>query len=502
MNSTANRMSRQRFVLISILFFHSMNTYMDRACIATAADRIMNDLHISLEIWGLILGIFAVGYALFQIPSGWIADHFGPRKALTIVVSVWSAFTALTGAATSAVQMLVLRFLFGVGEAGAFPGASQAFFRWLPAKERGIAHGINFSGSRLGAAISLALMPWLIGIPWIGWRGMFVINGLIGIVWAAVWLIWFRDNPQDNKRVSAEELAYIEKGRVEDFKESIRSSFAEVFTSLNMSLAMLQYFASNITFYICLGWLPKYVKDTWADNPKAVYYAAIPLIFAAFANWTAGTMVTRIYAKGHHVASRRVTAITGFSLGILGLILAILTNSLPFLGSSHARLFWFIGSFSLATFGVDMTLSPSWTFCNDIGGGNSGAVSGAMNMVGNIGAALSLIIFPLMLNKETGSANAFFVLAACVNFGAIICWLFMNPNRPREKDFSPAKIRARFIAMIVLYTALLAGAIGYNMITGYHKNKAKALEKSSAAAIEAPAGAPTPSIEPSNGESQ
>jgi len=160
-------MSRQRFVLISILFFHSMNTYMDRACIATAAEEIKEQLKIGPEMWGIILGIFAIGYALFQIPSGWIADRFGPRKALTLVVAVWSSFTALTGAVTNAVQLFVLRFLFGVGEAGAFPGASQAFFRWLPAKERGIAHGINFSGSRLGAALSLFLMPWLIGISWI-----------------------------------------------------------------------------------------------------------------------------------------------------------------------------------------------------------------------------------------------------------------------------------------------------------------------------------------------
>ena len=156
-------MSRQRFILIGVLFFHSVNTYMDRACIASAVDYIKKDLSISGEMMGLFLGIFAVGYALFQVPSGWIADKLGPRKALTIVVSVWSVFTALTGAARTAIQMLVLRFFFGVGEAGAFPGAAQAFFRWLPVKDRGLAHGINFSGSRLGAAFSLFLMPLLIG---------------------------------------------------------------------------------------------------------------------------------------------------------------------------------------------------------------------------------------------------------------------------------------------------------------------------------------------------
>jgi ACS family glucarate transporter-like MFS transporter len=464
MDKFQGRKSRQRFVLISILFFHSMNTYMDRACIATAADQIMEDLHISLEIWGLILGIFAVGYALFQIPSGWIADRFGPRKALTIVVSVWSCFTALTGAATNAIQMLVLRFLFGMGEAGAFPGAAQAFYRWLPAKERGLAHGINFSGSRLGAALSLFLMPWLISIEWIGWRGMFVINGLIGIVWAVVWLVWFRDNPQDNKKVTPAELAYIEKGRVEDLKTSIKSSFAEVFTSRNMSLAMMQYFASNVTFFITLTWLPSYMGKQWGE--KAILASAIPLACAAAANWLAGTMVTQLHKKGYHVGSRRITAIIGFSLGVLGLVLATQTDSLAF----------FVFAFSLATFGVDMTLSPSWAFCNDIGGGKSGAVSGAMNMVGNIGGALSAIIFPLLLSED-GSANTFFILAAVINGLAIVCWLFMNPNRTNDKALSPATIKVRFIAMITIYTTLLAGAIGFNMVRGYQKNKAKLAEQ-------------------------
>ena len=450
-------MTRQRFVLISILFFHSVNTYMDRACIASAADYIIKDLSISKEMLGLILGIFAVGYALFQVPSGWIADRFGPRKALTIVVSVWSIFTALTGAARNATQMLILRFLFGVGEAGAFPGATQAFFRWLPVKERGIAHGINFSGSRLGAALSLFLMPWLISV--IGWRWTFVVNGLIGIIWATVWLIWFRDNPKDNRKINQAELDYIEKGRVSDFTTAVKASFAEVFTSLNMSLAMLQYFASNVTFFISLTWLPSYIRSQWPDEPRAIYWSATPLIFAAFANWVAGSMVTGLFKRGYHMGSRRITAIIGFALGVIGLLLATHTDNL----------YWFVFCFSLATFGVDMTLSPSWAFCNDIGGANSGAVSGSMNMVGNIGAALSAIMFPILLNEETGSANTFFLLAAGLNFVAIVTWCFMNPNRTSDKKLSPQAIRTRFIAMLTSLVLLTLGSIGYNIYKSTRK---------------------------------
>jgi ACS family glucarate transporter-like MFS transporter len=470
MKQPQSQMSRQRFVLISILFFHSVNTYMDRACIASAADFIIKDLSISNEMWGLILGIFAVGYALFQVPSGWIADRLGPRKALTIVVTVWSMFTALTGAARSAIQMLILRFFFGVGEAGAFPGATQAFFRWLPVKERGLAHGINFSGSRLGAAFSLFLMPWLISI--IGWRWTFVVNGVIGIIWATVWLIWFRDNPKDNRKINQAELDYIEAGRVSDFTTSIKASFAEVFTSLNMSLAMLQYFASNVTFFISLTWLPKYIKNQWPDDPHAIYYSAVPLFFAAFANWIAGSMVTGLFMKGYHVGSRRVTAIVGFSLGVIGLILAIQTRNLDFLTTDKAQLYWFVSCFALATFGVDMTLSPSWAFCNDIGGINSGAVSGSMNMVGNIGAAISAITFPLLLNEETGSANTFFMLAAGLNFVAIVTWCFMNPNRTSDKKLSPQAIRRRFITMLTSLVILTAGTIGYNIYRSLRKKSA------------------------------
>ena len=459
MEQSRGKMTHQRFVLISILFFHSVNTYMDRACIASAVDHIKRDLSLSAELMGLVLGIFAVGYALFQVPSGWIADRLGPRKALTIVVSVWSVFTALTGAARNAVQMLILRFLFGVGEAGAFPGAAQAFFRWLPVKDRGLAHGINFSGSRLGAAFSLFLMPWL--IVQIGWRWTFAVNGLVGVVWATVWLLWFRDDPKDNRRLNQAELDYIETGRTDDFATTVRASFAEVFTSLNMSLAMVQYFASNVTFFISLTWLPSYLKNQWPEDPKAIYFSATPLIFAAFANWVAGTMVTQLYKRGHHVNSRRITAIAGFALGVAGLLLATRTDNL----------YWFVFCFSLATFGVDMTLSPSWAFCNDIGGSHSGAVSGSMNMVGNIGAALSAIAFPLLLNEKTGSANTFFCVAAGLNSVAIVTWCFMNPRRVSDRKLSPAAIRRRFIAMLTSLVVLTLTAIGLKIYLDQRKPK-------------------------------
>jgi MFS transporter, ACS family, glucarate transporter len=447
MTASRPKKSRQRLVLIGILFFHSINTYMDRACIASAVDVMKRDLSLTAEMMGLVLGIFAVGYALFQVPSGWFADRLGPRKALTIVVACWSVFTALTGLARNAFQLLVLRFLFGVGEAGAFPGAAAAFFRWLPVNERGLAHGISFSGSRLGAAFSLFLMPWL--IYQIGWRWTFALNGLVGLIWAVVWLVWFRDNPQDNSRVSQAELDHIRQGRDGGTNTEVRASFAAIFTSVNMSLAMVQYFASNVTFFISLTWLPSYLKNQWPDDPQAVYWSALPLVVAAMANWTAGGMVMRLHDLGFPVGSRRITAMVGFGLAVAGLSLATQTDNL----------YWFVACFSLATFGVDMTLSPSWAFCNDIGGSHSGAVSGSMNMVGNIGAALSAILFPFFQDAQTGSANAFFILAAGLNVVAIIAWMFMNPQRSSEKKLTAAAMRVRFAAMLTALFLVTGGAV-------------------------------------------
>jgi len=182
--------SRQRFFLVFLLFLHTVNTYMDRICISSAKEDMQKDISgLGDTEMGYVFGIFAVGYALFQIPAGWFSDKAGPRRALTIVVIIWSLFTAWTGFVGTAIMLLVVRFLFGVGEAGAFPGATRAMYGWLPAKERGFAQGIFHSGARVGAGISLILMPILISA--IGWRMTFVANAVVGLVWGIVWWVWW-----------------------------------------------------------------------------------------------------------------------------------------------------------------------------------------------------------------------------------------------------------------------------------------------------------------------
>src|SRR5262245_32366575 len=199
--------THRRFILIGLVFLHTLHTYIDRVCISAAAGDIKRELAISDQMMGHVFGVFAIGYALCQIPAGWMADRYGPRQALTWVVGVWSVFTALTGLAVNALSLLVIRFLFGVGESGAFPGATRALYAWLPARERGLAQGIFHSGARVGAAITLLLLPWLILL--LGWRGMFLTAGASGLLWVAAWYAWFRDDPARHGGVNSAELALI-----------------------------------------------------------------------------------------------------------------------------------------------------------------------------------------------------------------------------------------------------------------------------------------------------
>ncbi len=448
--------TQQRFVLVGLLFLHTVNTYMDRVCISSAKGAMQNDIvGLDDQTMGYVFGIFAVGYALFQIPAGWFSDRAGPRLALTIVVVIWSLFTALTGAVTTAVMLLAVRFLFGVGEAGAYPGATRALYSWLPAKERGVGQGIFHSGARVGAAVSLILMP--IVINWIGWRMTFVANAIVGFVWGILWWLWYRDKPSEHRSVNGAELELIERGIGEDTASATSIPFIQVATSANVLLAMFQYAASNITFFISITWLQPYVVTTWGSEHS--YVASLPLLGGAVALWVSGYAVTYLHHLGFPVASRRLPAMIGYALGAVGLLMCTQTA-----GSESV---WpFIACFSLAIFGVEMTLSPSWAFCMDIGGSRSGAVSGAMNMVGNLGAAVSAVAFPYFVANVTvkwiaetpGTANSFFAFAAVCNVFAIIAWTFMNPLR-QLNAISRAALMARFAVFLVLIVIVVAALL-------------------------------------------
>ena len=179
-----NHVMRKCLVVASV-FTLSLITYIDRAAISSAKNAIASDLSLSDTAMGAVFSAFVLGYAMAQIPSGWFADRFGPRIALTVVVTLWSVFTALTGAVNRFATLLTVRFLFGVAEAGAFPGAARVFYNWLPIGERGLANGILFSGALLGGGLAFPFFAWLFNTC--GWRGAFYILGMPGLVWGITW---------------------------------------------------------------------------------------------------------------------------------------------------------------------------------------------------------------------------------------------------------------------------------------------------------------------------
>ncbi|OWW25323.1 MFS transporter [Zobellia sp. OII3] len=407
-----------RYRMVFGTFILSMIVLFDRILISVAKDPVANDLGLSDKQMGWVLSIFALGYALFQTPSGYLADKFGARKILTAVVGLWSVFTALTGAVFGFGALLVVRFLFGVGEAGAFPCMARAIFNWIPVKERGLVHGINFSGGRLGAAIALPIVAWLIALT--SWRMSFVILGAIGVIWALMWYWWYRDVPREHKSMSENELALIEADTQKAPKEKVPLSFAKMFGSKAMWLLMGQYFSSNFTFFFCLTWLFPHLKTQYnLDIVEAGFYSSAPFLFGALGNWVSGYMVDAIYKKGGWNLSRKLPAIIGFSLAAIGLVGSVYMNDV--LGA--------VIFISMAVFGADMTLSPSWSVCLDVGKEYSGAVSGTMNMAGNLGSFFTALAFPYLV-AFTGSNTPFFFLAAALNILAIPMWMAIKPQTP------------------------------------------------------------------------
>lgn len=405
-----------RFRLVVMTFVLSMLLYVDRIAISTAKAPITNQLGLTDTQFGWVLSAFALGYALFQTPAGALADRFGPRRVLAGVVIAWSLFTGLTGIAWSFGAMLLCRFLFGAGEAGAYPTCARAFYSWLPVGERGLAQGINFSGSRLGAAFALPVVAWFVTVA--GWRESFVVLGVAGIGYAAAWWLWFRDWPEDHTGVSPAERERIVNGRGTRTAGQRRPLSGRTLAgSSNVRIAMCQYFASNFTFFFCLTWLFPYLQHTYQlEAFQAGLLSSGPLVAGAVGNWTGGWLVDRLYKQGHWARSRQLPAILGFGLAATGLL-----GSLLFPGAALKVL-----CLSLAVFGADMTLPPSWAFCIDIGQDHVGAVAGTMNMAGNIGSFVTSLAFPYLL-ALTGSPAPFFILGAALNLVAAGLWIRARP---------------------------------------------------------------------------
>ena len=396
-------------------------SYIDRVCISQAAPVISRDLGLSKADMGMVFGAFGLAYALFEIPGGWLSDWMGPRKVLLRIVLWWSTFTAATGAAFSFGPLVVIRFLFGAGEAGCFPNLTKAFSVWLPAKEGVAAQGIMWTFARWGGAFTPPLVIRV--FMYVSWRWAFVIFGALGTVWALFFYIWYRDNPRDHKRVNAGELALL-KGSDQRSAGHAAVPWAKMVSSRSILLLWLQYFCLSFPWYFYITWLPTYLQESRKMSPQqSANYAIMPLLFGGFGSLVCGFLLSALVRRGFSARiSRRVLATTGF----IGASL-LLTVSIQLADAKWAML-----AMGLASFCNDLAMPPSWAACMDIGGKYAGTVSGSMNMMGNLAGFAAPVLGGYILQWTHGNWNSFLYLMAAVYMMGTFCWPFIDPVTPLE----------------------------------------------------------------------
>ena len=420
--------TRARFTVLRYTLALAVITYLDRVAISSAAPAIRGELGLSLIQMGWVFSVFTFAYAAFEIPSGWLGDVIGPRKVLTRIVLWWSFFTMLTGAAWNFASLLVIRFFFGVGEAGAFPNISRSFASWFPTGERGRAHGVIFMGTRLGGAIAPPLIVLLMAA--LGWRSAFVIFGAIGVVWCLFWHRWFGDDPAAHPAVNAAELDVIRQGRPP--AGPLPPFGWRQLLSPNVVLLCLMYFTMPYTLYFNLTWLPTYLQEVRGFTvQQAGYIAGLVLFAGAMANWLGGRLTDYLVRRYGLRVGRALGAVTLPLSGVVLLAAALVENRI-----AAAALF-------ALTLGIaDLCVSACWAMCHDVAGPRAGTVAGAMNTVGNIGGAISPLVVGYTVQWWSSWTLPFFITAGVYVAGGIFT-LLVDPTKPLWPGEAAAAVLSR-----------------------------------------------------------
>lgn len=395
--------------------------YLDRVCIATAAPAIRAELGFDAEQMGLVFSAFTLAYALFEIPSGYFADRFGPRLALTRIVVWWSAMTAATGLATGLGSLIGLRLLFGAGEAGTFPSTARVYARWLPARERGAAFGLAIATGAVGGALTMPLVVWLLGR--VSWRVAFALFGSVGLFWAAAFWLYFRDDPRDHAGVSEQELSRI--GLPEPVTRSAKVPWRRILEQGPLRALCLMYVCAIYGWYFYLTWLPTYlVEARGLDLRRMGILSSLPLLGIAV-GVAAGGFLSDRFARRFGPTARRWPGLVGFPAAAVVTLWAAFTPH----PMTAALLLAAAAGFGAA--GV----APAWAVCLDLGGEHAGVVSGAMNMFGNLGGTLCPIVVGVCV-KRLGSWRIALSSVALLYLVAALLWLFVG--RVDEQESPPA----------------------------------------------------------------
>jgi MFS transporter, ACS family, glucarate transporter len=417
--ASVQRPTRVRHVVLGLTIAAYAITYMDRVVISSAVPAIQKEFGFSIITMGWILSSFQWAYALFQIPGGWLGDRLGPRRALTIIVSSWSIFTSATILSWNAASMAVLRFLFGMGEAGAFPTATRSLSRWMLPVERGFAQGATHAGSRLGGAFTPAVAGVI--IFYYGWRAAFVSFGMLGFIWSAIWFWYYRDTPSEHASVNSAERELIRSALAITRKEEhVHAPWRQIVASRQLWILSAMYFCYAYNLGIYLVWFPKYLNDHLGFSLRQMgFYASLPLLAGTVGD-VLGGWLSDLYAKrsGNLKAARRVVGSAGFAVSAVAMVLGCLTPH-PISSVLYS---------CLAMFALELTVGVSWAIPLDIGGDYAGSVSAVMNTFGNLGGATgsALSAYLVMLYGWNGP----FLVMSILSVIAALLYLRIDAARP------------------------------------------------------------------------
>lgn len=421
-------------------------TYFDRICISRAQAAIRLDLDISKEQMGLIMGAFWLAYALFELPAGWMGDRYGARVTLTRIVLAWSVFTALSGMATGFWSLLLYRFLFGIGEAGAFPNMARIQSMWLPITSRPRAGGLLWMLARWGGAFSIPLFgimmtgfgsasfrEFVAGVPGLGWLGhyaawriSFWAAGLLGAVWCIGFYSWFRDHPSDKKSVNAAELDLITRGSPPATRGHGMPNHLWGSLLLNRSLIAMGvlYMCGSFGWSFFASWMPEYFKEVQKmEYEESQWMSAAPLFCGGISCIVGGIwcniMVTRSKNKW---AARAVFPICGYITASLCML------AIPWVKSPTQAIILLC----IAEAAHDFGQGANWSSIVDIGGMYAGVAAGLINTIGNMGNAFQPAIGARIIHNY--GWNTVFVVYSVAFILAAGMWLFIDPRRTFYAD--------------------------------------------------------------------
>ncbi|MEO8549285.1 MAG: MFS transporter [Kofleriaceae bacterium] len=404
---------KQRHLVLALLSVLAVILYIDRVCISIALPAIQKDLALEPEQLGWISLAFSIAYAVFEIPSGHLGDRYGARSALARITVAWSAFTALTGAAFGFAQLLVTRFLFGAGEAGAWPNASAVVAKWFPAKARARAMGVFGAATTIGGGLS----PFLV-IPIqhaYGWRASFVVFALAGVAWALVWWLWFRDAPSEMHATPAElaELppvpAHSDRGLVWSValrKPTLWALFTMSFTNIHAA-------------FFAVFWLPTYLAKARGFDDDDLKWIAITWVMSGIGNVAGGALSDALVKRIGRGAGRRVIGIAGMLVVSLGLLAVTRTQDKQLV----------LIALSVCGFSWGVIQANSFATCIDVGGAHVGTIAGAMNTGGQLGGALSAIGFGYLV-KASGSYDVPVLVMAAGSMLGALAWRWIDASAP------------------------------------------------------------------------